>query len=79
MHKNDPPVATAHRDVEPNARELHTLLAEARGEVSRQSAAEAVRRLNIRRHGVAEVVRRLVGDDVSDVEFVDLVDELTVA
>jgi len=62
-----------------DALELHALLAEARGEVGRQSAAEAVRRLNIRRHGVALVVQRVVGDHVTDVEFVDLVDELTVA
>lgn len=59
--------------------ELQALLAEARWEVRRQHAAEAVRRLIIRRHGVAVVVQRLVGDDVTDVEFVDLVDELTVA
>jgi len=73
------PVPTAHQDVEAGARELHDLLAEARWEVRRQHSAEAVRRLEIRRHCVAVVVQRLVGDDVTDVEFVDLVDELTVA
>lgn len=81
MHQDDviAHVATAHHDVAPNARELHALLAEARWEVRRQCAAEAVRRLEIRRHGVAEVVQRLVGDDVTNLEFVNLVDELTVA
>jgi hypothetical protein len=80
VHQNDTHLlVTAHQDVETNARESHALLAEARGEVGRQSAAEAVRRLNIRRHGVAVVVQRLVGDDVTDVEFFNLVDELTVA
>ena len=73
------PVATAHQDVEAGARELHDLLAEARWEVRRQHSAEAVRRLEIRRHCVAVVVQRLVGDDVTNVEFVDLVDELTLA
>ena len=81
MHQNDTiaPVVTAHQDVQANARELHALLAEARWEVRREHAAEAVRRLKIRRHCVAAVVQRLVADDVSDVEFVDLVDELTLA
>ena len=73
------PVATAHQDVEANAGEFLALLAEARWEVRRQHAADAVRRLEIRRHCVAVVVQRLVGDNVTDVEFVDLVNELTVA
>ena len=73
------PVARAHFDAEANERELQALLAEARLEVRREYAAEAVRRLEIRRHCVAAVVQRLVSDDVADVEFADLVDELTVA
>ena len=80
MHQNDTiPGATTHHDVQAKAGELQALLGEARLEVRRQYAAEAVRRLEIRRHCVAAVVQRLVGDDVTDVEFVDLVDELTVA
>ena len=81
MNQNDTiaPVATARHDVEATARELQALLGEARWEVRREHAAEAVRRLKIRRHCVAAVVQRLVADDVSDVEFVDLVDELTLA
>ena len=64
MCQNDTiaPVATAHQDEEANARELHALLAETRWEVRRQHAAEAVRRRNIRRHGVAAVVQRLVSE-----------------
>jgi hypothetical protein len=81
MHQEDTinPVATAHDDVEAAERELQALLAEARLEVRREYAAEAVRRLKIRRHCVAAVVQRLMSDDVADVEFADLVDELTVA
>ena len=81
MHQNDSiaPVATTDQDVQANARELHALLAEACWEVRRQHAAEDVRRLKMRRHGVAAVVQRLVADDVSDVEFVDLVEQLTLA
>ena len=73
------PGSTARDDAEANDRELQVLLAEARLEVRREYAAEAVRRLEIRRHCVAAVVQRLVSDDVADVEFADLVDELTVA
>jgi hypothetical protein len=68
------PLVSAY-DVEVNAGELDALLAEARWEIRRQHAAEAVHRLKIRRHSVAAVVQRLVGD----VEFSDLVEELTVA
>ena len=79
QHDTIAPVATARQDVEASTRELEALLGEARWEVRRQHAAEAVRRLKIRRHGVAAVVQRLVGDDVTNVEFLDLVDELTLA
>jgi len=72
-------VATADHDVEANDHELHALLAEARLEVRREFAVESVRRLEIRRHCVAAVVQRLVSDDVTSLEFADLVDELTVA
>jgi len=72
------PVGMAHYDVADDG-ELQALLAEARLEVRREYAAEAVRRLEIRRHCVAAVVQRLVSDDVANVEFADLVDELTVA
>lgn len=72
-------VATAHDDLVANAGELQALLGEARLEVRRQYAADAVRRLEIRRHCVAVVLQRLVGEDVTDVEFADLVAELTVA
>ena len=63
MHQEDTitPVATADHDVEANAREGHARLAEARWEIRRQHAAEAVRRLSTRRHGVAVVVQRLGG------------------
>jgi hypothetical protein len=81
MHQNDTiaPVATAQYAVVANARELQALLGEARLEVRRQYAADAVRRLEIRRHCVAVVLQRLVREDVTDVEFADLVAELTVA
>ena len=55
------PVATADHDLESNARERFALVAEARWEIRRQHAAEAVRRLRTRRHGVAVVVQRLGG------------------
>ena len=63
MHQEDTiaPVATADHDVEANARKRLALLAEARWEIRRQHAAEAVRRLSDRRHGVAVVVQRLGG------------------
>ena len=63
MHQEDTiaPVATADHDVEANARERHALLAQARWEIRRQHAAEAVRRLRTRRHGVAVVAQRLGG------------------
>ena len=50
--------ATADHDVESDARQRHALLAEARWEIRRQHAAEAVRRLRARRHGVAMVESR---------------------
>jgi len=56
-----PPVATADHDAEVSARECHTRLAEARWEIRRQHAAEAVRRLSSRRHGVAVAVQHLGG------------------
>jgi hypothetical protein len=58
MHQNDTnaPLATAHQDVEANARELHALLAEARWEIRRQHAADAVHRLKNRRQYLAAVV-----------------------
>ena len=51
MHHEDTiaPVRTAEHDVKANARERHALLAEARWEIRRQHAAEAVRRLRTRR------------------------------
>ena len=55
------PVATAEHDVVAKARERHALLAAARWEVRRQHAAEAVRHLRTRRHGVAVVEQRLGG------------------
>ena len=60
MHQeeNIAPAATAHHDVEANARQRHALLAEARWEIRRQHAAETVRRLRTRRHGVAVVESR---------------------
>jgi hypothetical protein len=63
MHQEDTitPVATADHDLEANARERHARLAEARWEIRRQHAAEAVRRLATRRHGVAVVMQRLGG------------------
>jgi len=62
MHQEDTiaPDATAH-GVEANARARHALLAEARWEIRRQHATEAVRRLRTRRHGVAVVAQRLGG------------------
>ncbi len=48
------PLATAHHDVEANTRERRALLAEARWEVRRQHAAEAVRRMKLRRAAVVE-------------------------
>jgi hypothetical protein len=60
MHQEDT-IASAEHDVETNGRERHALLAEARWEIRRQHAAEAVRRLSSRRHGVAVVVQRLGG------------------
>jgi len=63
MQQNDAiaPLATAHHDVEPNARELHALLAEARWEIRRQHAADAVHRLKTRRQYVAPVVTAPLG------------------
>ena len=63
MHQEDTiaPAATADHDVEAKARERHALLAEARWEVRRQHAAEAVRRVRTRRHAVAVVAQRLGG------------------
>ena len=63
MHQEDTitPVATTEHDVEATARERHARLAEARWEIRRQHATEAVRRLSARRHGVAVVVQRLGG------------------
>jgi hypothetical protein len=63
MHQEDTiaPVATAGHDVEASARERHALLAEARWEIRRRHAAEAVRRLRTRRHGMAVVAQRLGG------------------
>lgn len=57
MHQNAiVPLATAHHDVEADTRERRALLAEARWEVRRQHAAEAVRSIKIRRqHGAAVV------------------------
>ena len=60
MHQEDT-VATTDRDPETNVRERHARLAEARWEIRRQHAAEGVRRLRTRRHGVAVVVQRLGG------------------
>jgi hypothetical protein len=63
MHQNDTiaiPVLADH-DAKANARARHALLAEARWEIRRQHAAEAVRRLATHRHGVAVVVQRLGG------------------
>ena len=59
MHQKDTiaPVATAVHDVEANARERHAQLADARWEIRRQHAADAVRRLRARRHGVAVAVQ----------------------
>jgi hypothetical protein len=80
MHQNDTivPLDSA-RDADIEAGERQALLAEARWEIRREHAAEAVRRLSIRRHGVAAVLQRFVADDVSEVEFANLVEELTVA
>jgi hypothetical protein len=63
MHQDDTiaPVATADHDVEANVGGRHARLAEARWEIRRQHAAEAVRRLRIHRHGVAVAVQRLDG------------------
>jgi hypothetical protein len=63
MHQEDTiaPISTADDDVEANARERLALLAEARWEIRRQHAAEAVRRLRTHRHGVAVVMQRLGG------------------
>jgi hypothetical protein len=63
MHQEDTiaPDATTDHDVEANARERHARLAEARWEIRRQHATEAVRRLKTRRHGIAVVVQRLGG------------------
>ena len=63
LHENDTMavVATDDHDVEADAGELHALQGEARWVVRRQHTAEAVRRLRIRRHGVAVVVQRLGG------------------
>jgi hypothetical protein len=63
MHQEDTiaPVATADHDMDTNARERHARLAEARWEIRRQHATEAVRRLRTRRHGVAVVAQRLGG------------------
>ena len=55
------PVATADHDVEANAREPHARLAETPLGDPSSDAAEAVRRLSIRRHGVAVAVQRLGG------------------
>jgi hypothetical protein len=55
------PVATADHDAKANARERHARLAEARWEIRRQHAAEAVRRVRTRRHGVAVAVQCLDG------------------
>ena len=59
MHQEDTivPVATADHDVVANARQRHARLAEARWEIRRQHAAEAVRRLRTRRHGEAVAVQ----------------------
>lgn len=54
MHPVAPP-ATAHHDVEANTSDRRALLAEARWEVRRQHAAEAVRRMKIRRQRGAAV------------------------
>jgi len=61
MHQEDTiaTVATADHDVEANARERHALLAEARWEIRRQHAAEAVRRLRTSRNAVAVAVQHL--------------------
>jgi hypothetical protein len=63
MHQEDTiaHVAAADHDVEANARKRHALLAEARWEIRRQHAAEAVRRLRTHRDGLAVVVQRLGG------------------
>ena len=61
MHQEDiiAPVAPAGHDVEDNARERHARLAEARWEIRRQHAAEAVRRLRTSRNAVAVAVQHL--------------------
>ena len=81
MHQEDTiaNLATTDHDVEANARERHTRLADARWEIRRQHAAEAVCRVRTRRHGVAVVMQHPVGDDVSEVAFADVVEERTVA
>ena len=63
MHQEDTitPIATADHDVEAYARARHARLAEARWEIRRQHAAETVRRLRTRRHGVSVVRRGLSG------------------
>ena len=63
MHQEDTiaPVASADHEVEAKARERHARLAEARWEIRRQHAAEAVRRLRTGRHGVGVAVRGLGG------------------
>ena len=79
QHDTMAPGASALHDVEANIPGLEALLVQARLEVRRQYAAEAVHRLKFRRQRVAAVLQRLMGEDVPEVEFADLVDELTVA
>jgi hypothetical protein len=68
MHQEDTiaPVATADHDVEANAPERHARLADARWKIRREHAAEAVRRLRTRRHGVAVAGSASVGDDATN-------------
>jgi hypothetical protein len=55
------PVVTADLDGVADARQRQARLAEARWEIRRQHAAEAVSRLRTRRHGLAVVAQRLGG------------------
>jgi hypothetical protein len=69
--------AVAHHDAEA-VRGLHAqMLGNPSLEVRRHYADGAVHHLKIRRQCVTAVLQRLIGDDMTDVECVDLANELT--
>ena len=69
--------AVAHHDAEV-ARGLRAhMLGNPSLEVRRHYADEAVHHLKIRRQCVTDVLQRLIGDDLTDVECADLTNELT--